>query len=123
MDYIGNRNFLERDAVAAADRQADRLAEADRTDVRVCCPWCGSAGGWEQWDRWQAGLIRDSVLLAVGVLLLTGERIGWYPLPTFYRRNGDGDHLYVPCWRCKPPTDGAVAMDAEAVQEWLEGEL
>jgi hypothetical protein len=147
MDCItGNRNFLEHDAVAAADREADRLTEADRASARVCCPWCGSVSGWEQWDRLDVRVAVACSFLAFVMKLATrwGETIDWERddwqsraeraanwrdttswclIPTFYRRNGDADHLYVPCWRCQPPTDGAAEMSVKEVQRWLDGGL
>ena len=125
----GTKTFRERSAIADADFNADHLARLNRAEVRCCCPRCGSVDGWEEWDWWQVGQVRDSILLAVGVWLLTGQRILWYSMPTFYRRDSiehqymDAEHLYTRCRHCKPPTDGAVTVRVKEVQEWLKEEL
>ena len=145
-DITGNRLFIETDALEALTCEANRADARDRSLGRLRCSLCGSPSGWERWDRWQVEQARDSLLLTFAVQLTTrwGETIArrldachdWptrgklikalregtpcNPLPTFYCRNDDDEHLYTRCEQCNPSADGAVAVGAEEVQAWLE---
>ena len=146
-DYpTGNQLFLETDAAEALTCAVNRDDARDRAMARCRCSLCGTSDGWEDWGREEAGRARDSLLLVFAVRLVTrwGETImqrlddcrGWRaraklakalregtackPLPTFYRRNDDAGHLYTRCPQCQPVVDGAVVVDADEVQRWLE---
>lgn len=149
-DYpTGNRPFLESDARNRATCEANRADARDRSLGRFRCSLCGTVDGWEDWDRQQVKTARDSILLVFAVRLTTrwGETIlhrihdcrdwsvkgelvkalregtTYNPLPKFYRRDGDAEHLYTRCPQCRPSVDRAVAVGMDEVQEWLEGGL